>query len=90
MSALTRATVIVEAGNTSGTRTQARAALQQGDGRKLFILDSCFRIQSSPGPGSSKLKARFAFRILRRSPMPSAMLLTKADDLLREDHSYLS
>jgi DNA processing protein len=43
MSALTRATVIVEAGNTSGTRTQARAALQQGDGRKLFILDSCFQ-----------------------------------------------
>jgi len=43
MSALTRATIIVEAGNTSGTRTQARAALDQGDGRKLFILDSCFQ-----------------------------------------------
>lgn len=40
MSALTEATVIVEAGETSGTLTQARAAVHQG--RKLFILDSCF------------------------------------------------
>ncbi len=41
MSALTGATVIVEAGETSGTLVQARHALQQQ--RKLFILDSCFR-----------------------------------------------
>lgn len=41
MSALTLGTIIVEAGETSGTLTQARAALFQG--RKLFILDSCFR-----------------------------------------------
>ena len=41
MSALTEATVIIEAGNTSGTLTQARAAIAQG--RKLFILDSCFQ-----------------------------------------------
>lgn len=40
MSALTQATVIVEAGETSGSLTQARAAIHQG--RKLFILDSCF------------------------------------------------
>ncbi len=40
MSALTEATIIVEAGETSGTLTQARAAIHQG--RKLFILDSCF------------------------------------------------
>ncbi len=40
MSAITLATIIVEAGNTSGTLIQARAALEQG--RKLFILDSCF------------------------------------------------
>ena len=40
MSALTAATIIVEAGNTSGTLIQARAALHQG--RKLFILDRCF------------------------------------------------
>lgn len=41
MSAITKATIIVEASDTSGTLIQARAALKQG--RKLFILDSCFR-----------------------------------------------
>jgi DNA processing protein len=41
MSALTDATVIVEASETSGTLIQARAAIHQG--RKLFILDSCFQ-----------------------------------------------
>ncbi|TXK93762.1 DNA processing protein DprA [Methylococcaceae bacterium CS1] len=41
MAALTQATVIVEASDTSGTLYQARAALAQG--RKLFILDSCFK-----------------------------------------------
>lgn len=40
MSALTTGTVIVEAGETSGSLIQGRAALQQD--RKLFILDSCF------------------------------------------------
>lgn len=41
MSALTEATIIVEAGETSGTLVQARAALRQG--RMLFVPDSCFR-----------------------------------------------
>jgi len=40
MSALSQATVIVEAGDTSGTLIQARAALNQK--KKLFILASCF------------------------------------------------
>jgi DNA processing protein len=40
MSALTDATIIVEAGETSGTLIQARAALDQG--RKLFILENNF------------------------------------------------
>lgn len=40
MSALTEATIIVEAGETSGTLIQAKAALAQG--RKLFILESNF------------------------------------------------
>lgn len=40
MSALTDATVIVEAGETSGTLIQAKAALEQD--RKLFILESNF------------------------------------------------
>ncbi len=41
MSALTQATIIVEASDASGTLIQARAALRQG--RKLLILDSCFQ-----------------------------------------------
>lgn len=40
MSALTDATIIVEAGETSGTLIQAKAALEQG--RKLFILENNF------------------------------------------------
>jgi DNA processing protein len=40
LSAFSDATVIVEASETSGTLSQAEAALQQG--RKLFILNSCF------------------------------------------------
>lgn len=49
MSALTKATIIVEAGETSGTLVQARAAINQG--RKLFILDSCFRRSDLTWPG---------------------------------------
>lgn len=48
MSALTEATVIVEAGETSGTLVQARHALKQH--RKLFILDSCFKNASITWP----------------------------------------
>jgi DNA processing protein len=48
MSALAGATVIVEAGETSGTLHQARAALQQG--RQLFILESCFGVPGLTWP----------------------------------------
>ena len=40
MSALSQATIIVEASDSSGSLTQAKAAIAQD--RKLFILDSCF------------------------------------------------
>ena len=40
MSAISEATIIVEAGETSGTLIQAREALKQK--RRLFILNSCF------------------------------------------------
>lgn len=58
MSALTEATIIVEAGETSGTLYQARAAIDQG--RKLFILDSCFD-QGLKWP--EKFVARGAIRV---------------------------
>jgi len=59
MAALTEATIIVEAGNTSGTLVQARHALQQG--RKLFILDSCFRSPDLTWP--AKLVEKGAIRV---------------------------
>ncbi len=40
MASISKATVIVEAGDTSGSLVQARECLRQG--KKLFILDSCF------------------------------------------------
>ena len=58
MSALTEATIIVEANETSGTLFQARAALRQG--RKLFILDSCFRNSRLTWP--AKYAAKGAIR----------------------------
>ncbi len=61
MSALSEATVIVEAGKTSGTLTQARAALKQG--RKLFILDSCFQNPELAWP--EKFAAKGAIRVKR-------------------------
>ncbi len=60
MSALTEATVIVEASDTSGTLTQARAALHQG--RKLFILDSCFDKPDITWPASYEKKGAIRVR----------------------------
>ncbi len=59
MSALTEATIIVEASNTSGTLIQAEAALHQN--RKLLILDSCFQNKEITWP--AKFEARGAHRI---------------------------
>ena len=65
MSALTEATIIVEAGETSGTLVQAKAALEQG--RNLFILDSCFRDSSLTWP--NKFVAKGAVRIAEHEEM---------------------
>jgi len=59
MSALTQATVIVEASETSGTLYQARAAIAQG--RKLFILDSCFENTNIKWP--AKFEKKGAIRV---------------------------
>ena len=48
MSAMTQATIIIEAGETSGTLIQARAALAQN--RKLFILESNFHVPGLTWP----------------------------------------
>lgn len=62
MSALTEATIIIEAGETSGTLTQARAALYQN--RKLFILNSLFDRSDLTWPAN--YESRGAIRV--RSP----------------------
>lgn len=69
MSALTEATIIVEAGNTSGTLIQARAALHQR--RKLFILDRCFRNPDLTWPHS--YEKRGAIRVRNFSDIAAAL-----------------
>jgi DNA processing protein len=69
MSALSEATIIVEAGETSGTLTQARAAIQQG--RKLFILDSCFERSDITWPET--YAKRGAIRVRDMSDIWSAL-----------------
>lgn len=59
MSALTEATIIVEAAETSGTLTQAKAAMFQG--RKLFILNSCFERTDINWP--AQFEAKGAIRV---------------------------
>ena len=59
MSALTEATIIVEASETSGTLVQAREALKQG--RKLFILNSCFENSALTWP--AKYESEGATRV---------------------------
>ena len=59
MSALTEATVIMEAGETSGTLTQARAALKQK--RKLLIWHKCFENETLTWP--KRFEAEGAIRV---------------------------
>jgi DNA processing protein len=69
MSALTEGTIIVEASDTSGSLTQARAALQQG--RKVFILDSCFERSDITWPAAYAKKG--AIRVREPSDIWSAL-----------------
>lgn len=75
MSALTVATIIVEAGNTSGTLIQARHALNQG--RKLFILDSCFRNPELEWP--AKFVERGAIRVSEFSDIQTQLASSAAN-----------
>lgn len=71
MSALTMASVIVEASDSSGTLHQARAAIRQK--RKLFILDSCFGIPGITWP-ETMLK-RGAIRVARYEDIRNVLRL---------------
>lgn len=59
MSALTQATIIIEAKDASGTLIQGRAALAQG--RKLLILANCFKDEALKWP--KELEAQGAVRV---------------------------
>ena len=60
MSAISEATVIVEASERSGTLTQARAAIQQQ--RPLFILNSCFENKAITWPKAYEKKGAIRVR----------------------------
>lgn len=59
MAAISKATVIVEASEISGTHSQAEAVIRQGQGRRLFIMSDCFKHHSWP----EKFVNRGAIRI---------------------------
>jgi DNA processing protein len=69
MSALTEATIIIEASDTSGTLIQAKAALQQK--RKLFILDSCFQNRNITWP--AKFEKLGAIRVCKFSDISDVL-----------------
>ena len=76
MSALSQATIIIESGETSGTLTQAREAIYQG--RKLFILDSCFRNPKLTWP--AKFEAKGAIRVREYDDVRSELVDHNASD----------
>ena len=69
MSALTEATIIVEASETSGTLGQARAALHQR--RKLFILNNCFENPEITWP--ARFEEKGAIRVRDYADIKSAL-----------------
>lgn len=74
MSALTDATVIIEAGETSGTLIQAQAAIYQK--RPLFILESCFQNKSISWP--AKFEKEGAIRVKSYDDIRKALNLGAA------------
>lgn len=83
MSALTEATVIVEAGETSGTLVQARAAFQQG--RKLFILESCFQNKDLTWP--ARFAREGAIRVREYEDIEKHLVSDQANQDRRSDTS---
>lgn len=59
MSSISKATIIIEASETSGTLTQARECMKFG--KKLFILNSCFENKSIAWP--EKFEKQGAIRV---------------------------
>ncbi len=72
MAAISEATIIVEASDTSGTLTQARACIHQE--KKLFILDSCFENSKISWP--EKFLKRGAIRVSSTKEIIEALALS--------------
>ena len=69
MSVISQATVIVEASETSGTRSQAEAATHQG--RQLFIMEACFKQADWPSRYPNAIRLQNADQLiaeLRKNP----------------------
>lgn len=73
MAAISDATVIVEAGDTSGSLIQARAALKQG--KKVFIMQSCFENPNITWP--EKFEKKGAVRIRDKDDLLEALDLDR-------------
>jgi DNA processing protein len=74
MSALTEATLIIEAGETSGTLIQAKAALEQN--RKLLIWDNCFLNKEIVWP--QRFLEKGAIRVRSYDDIQKALTLSDA------------
>ena len=73
MSALSLATIIVEAGETSGTLVQAKAALEQK--RKLFILNNNFENKALSWP--EKYLTKGAVKVVSYEDISSSIKINK-------------
>jgi len=62
MAAVSDATIIIEASDTSGTLTQARACMKMG--RKLFILNSCFEKKDIKWPTTYQKRGAIRVRTI--------------------------
>jgi len=62
MASISQATVIVEASDTSGSLTQARACISQN--KKLFILESCFQNPDIKWPHSYEKQGAIRVKVL--------------------------
>jgi DNA processing protein len=83
MSALTEATIIVEAGPTSGTLIQARAALRQR--RKLFILEASFQNPALTWPREFEALGAIRVRKYEQPPAPEPPYDPGAEERLRRE-----
>lgn len=74
MSGLTQATIVIEASETSGARTQARLAL--GHGRPVVLLRSLVETHD----WARKMAEKPGVRVLDDGDLPDVLAYIRADD----------